>query len=129
MQPSQTTTREWYSRRWYNMTTTGEILLKYTINKNTPKHSPSVLTRTRLGANTIILTPNLTHMERTTIRGSKALAERLGVSRWTVYQWHKEGILKSAILSEFRRIIIYDLEKVYECLNHRPAKAGRRAAI
>lgn len=58
-------------------------------------------------------------MKRTTVTGNKALAEALNVSPWTVWNWKSSGILDRAILSEFRRTIIYDLEKVYECLNHK----------
>ncbi len=68
-------------------------------------------------------------MERTTIRGNRALAEKLGVHFNTVQNWRKEGILAPAILSEYRKTIIYDLEKVYECLHHTPVKRGRRAAV
>lgn len=68
-------------------------------------------------------------MERTTITGNKALADKLGVSAWTISLWKNEGILDCAILSNFRRTIIYDLDKVYECLHHKHAKSGRRAAI
>ncbi len=58
-------------------------------------------------------------MKRTTIRGNKALALEIGVSPWTISMWKAEGILDNAIVSNFRRTIIYDLEKVYECLNHK----------
>ena len=68
-------------------------------------------------------------MERTIIRGNKALAEKLGVSQVTVWHWRKSGVLLPAILSEFRRVILYDFEKVLECLNHQKAKPGRRAAV
>lgn len=66
-------------------------------------------------------------MERTTIRGNRALAEELGVHFNTVQNWRKLGILKAATLCEYGRVIIYDLEKVYECLNHQQVKQGRRA--
>ena len=68
-------------------------------------------------------------MERTTVRGNKALAEKLGVHSNTVVNWKRNGVLTKAILSEFGRVIIYDLDKVFECLNHTPVKRGRRAAI
>lgn len=68
-------------------------------------------------------------MERTIIRGNKALAEKLGVSTVTVWNWKRNGVLMPAILSNFGRVIIYDLEKVFECLNHTPVKRGRRAVI
>lgn len=55
----------------------------------------------------------------TIIKGNKALAQRLGVSRRSVQQWRKEGILHPAIVSDFRRTIIYDLDKVLECLRSR----------
>lgn len=58
-------------------------------------------------------------MELTKIKGNKALAAELGVSPWTIWSWKAAGILDRAIISEFRRTIIYDLEKVYECLNHK----------
>ena len=57
------------------------------------------------------------------IRGSKALAEKLGVSQVTVWHWRKIGVIMPAIVSEFGRVIIYDLEKVYKCLNYQaPSK-------
>ena len=61
-------------------------------------------------------------MKRITIKGNKALAAELGVSRWTISMWKTSGVLDKAILSEFRRTIIYDLERVYECLNHKKRK-------
>lgn len=65
-------------------------------------------------------------MERTTIRGNSALAQKLGVSRETVQEWRKEGVLAPATLVEFRRVIIYDLDLVYECLRNRPKRQGRQ---
>ena len=64
-------------------------------------------------------------MARITIRGSKALAAELRVSQETVRKWRKEGVLRPATLVDFRRVIIYDLEKVYECLNHRSVWQSR----
>lgn len=58
-------------------------------------------------------------MSRETITGNKALALEIGVSSRTIGMWKAEGILDKAIISNFRRTIIYDLEKVYECLNHK----------
>lgn len=55
----------------------------------------------------------------TIVKGNKALAQRLGVSRRSVQQWRKEGILRPAIVSDFRRTIIYDLDKALECLRNR----------
>lgn len=60
-----------------------------------------------------------------TITTTKALAAHLGVSRATVHKWKKSGILDKAILSQYGRIIIYDLDKIYTCLNHRPPAKGR----
>lgn len=68
-------------------------------------------------------------MERTTIRGNKALANALGVHYMTIQGWRKKKVLDPAILVEYGRVIIYDLEKVYECLRHSKVKQGRRAAI
>lgn len=65
-------------------------------------------------------------MNRETIRGNKALAQRLGVSEATICTWRKIGVLLPATLSEFRRVIIYDFDKVLECLNHRKENQGRR---
>lgn len=55
----------------------------------------------------------------TIVKGNKALAQRLGVSRRSVQQWRKEGILRPAVVSDFRRTIIYDLDKALECLRNR----------
>lgn len=68
-------------------------------------------------------------MERTIIKGNKALAEVLNVHLCSIQRWKKEGILAPSIICDFRRTIIYDLEKVFECLNHKKAKPGRRAAL
>lgn len=61
-------------------------------------------------------------MKRETVTGNKALAGELGVSSKTVQNWKKAGVLRPAILSEFGRTIIYDLDKVYYCLNNRAAQ-------
>lgn len=58
-------------------------------------------------------------MKRITIKGNKALALEIGVSPQTIWSWKSSGALNDAIISDFRRTIIYDLEKVYECLNHK----------
>lgn len=68
-------------------------------------------------------------MERTIIRGNRKLADELGVHFNTVQKWRSSGILDPATVSEYGRVIIYDLEKVLECLHHKPVKAGRRAAV
>lgn len=68
-------------------------------------------------------------MERTTITGNKALAEKLGVSSKTIQNWKKSGVLSIAILVEYGRTIIYDLDKVYESLHHKTAKRGRRTPV
>lgn len=59
------------------------------------------------------------------MKGCKNLAARLGVCEWTVKQWRKRGVLDAATLADFGRVIIFDMEKVYECLHHRTAKPGR----
>lgn len=68
-------------------------------------------------------------MERVTVKGNRALADKLGVHYMTVQNWRKRGVLTPATIAEFGRVIIYDLEKVYECLHHTTVKRGRRAAI
>ena len=65
-------------------------------------------------------------MERKIIRGNKALAEKLEVSVVTISKWRKKGVLKPATLSDFGRVIIYDLEKVFECLNYKAEEPGRK---
>ncbi len=66
-------------------------------------------------------------MERTTVRGNRELAKMLGVHYMTVQSWRNKGILAPATIAEYGRVIIYDLDKVFECLHHKPAKPGRRA--
>lgn len=61
----------------------------------------------------------------TLIKSNKALAKEIGVSERTITSWRSEGILAPAIVSDFRRTIIYNLEKVYECLNHRHRNTSR----
>lgn len=58
-------------------------------------------------------------MARELIRGNGRLAERLGVTKRTVATWRKKGVLDAGTVSYFGRVIIYDLDKVLECLNHR----------
>lgn len=67
-------------------------------------------------------------MARTTIKGNKALAKALGVHPVTICKWRRRGLLAKATLVDFNRTILYDLEKVYECLNHRPVSPGRKAS-
>lgn len=62
---------------------------------------------------------------RETITGNKRLAAILNVHYNTVTKWKKLGVLDNAILSNFGRIIIYDLEKVYQCLNYKRVTVGR----
>ena len=64
-------------------------------------------------------------MRRETVKGNKQLAKELGVSRDTVQEWRKRGILAPAVLADIGRIIIYDMEKVYECLHNRKVTRGR----
>ncbi|MBD5585344.1 MAG: helix-turn-helix domain-containing protein [Clostridia bacterium] len=68
-------------------------------------------------------------MDRIIIRGNKALAEKLGVTEKTIGNWRRAGVLAQATLSDFGRVIIYDLDKVFECLNYKKVKPGRRAAV
>ena len=56
----------------------------------------------------------------TIIRGSKALAKVLGVHYNTVLRWRMEGMLTPATLADCGKTIIYDLEKVFECLKPYP---------
>lgn len=59
------------------------------------------------------------------ITGNKALAAILGRTVRTIHTWKSEGVLDAAIVSNFRRTIIYDLDKVYQCLNNKIVSAGR----
>ena len=77
----------------------------------------------------LISTIYLTDMERTIIKGNTSLANKLGVHRKTVDNWRKKGVLAKATISEYGRIILYDLELVFECLHHEPAKRGRRSHV
>ena len=65
-------------------------------------------------------------MVKSIINGNKELAQVLGVSTVTIWNWKKSGILAPAILIEFGRIIRYDLDKVIECLQYRRDKPGRK---
>lgn len=65
-------------------------------------------------------------MERTLVKGNKELADRLGVHPQTIQNWRKRGVLAKATVSDFGRIILYDLDKVLECLNFKPVTAGRK---
>lgn len=65
-------------------------------------------------------------MERTIVKGNTSLAERLGVHRKTVENWRKKGILSQATLADYGRVILYDLDLVFECLQYKKVKSGRR---
>lgn len=58
------------------------------------------------------------HKRKNTIKGHNNLAAELGVSPRTVQRWNASGILAPAVLSRYGRVVIYDLDKVFECLNH-----------
>ena len=61
----------------------------------------------------------------TLITGVHRLAKALDVSHTTVYGWRRKGVLDAATVAEYGRIIIFDLEKVLQCLHHTKAKPGR----
>lgn len=65
----------------------------------------------------------------TIIRGNRTLAKVLGVHYMTVQNWRKNGVLKKGTVAEYGKVIIYDLDKVLECLHHTTVKRGRRAAV
>ena len=60
--------------------------------------------------------------KRTIVKGSVELAEILGVSPNTICRWRRQGILTPATLVDFGGVILYDLDKVFECLNPHPIK-------
>lgn len=60
------------------------------------------------------------------IKGNKSLAQAIGVSARTIQSWRLDGILDEATVSDFRRTIIYDLNKVFECLRNNSLKQGRK---
>ncbi len=62
---------------------------------------------------------------RETVRGVKGLAERLGVHKCTVQKWRNMGVLDKATIADYGRIIIFDFDKVCECLKHHSSKPGR----
>lgn len=59
------------------------------------------------------------------VRGNNGLAKALKVSVGTVQGWKKSGILDPAIVCEYGRVIIYDLEKAKSCIGYKPLKPGR----
>ena len=61
------------------------------------------------------------------IRGNKKLAEHLGVHHQTVQAWRRKGLLAKATVAEYGRIILYDLNRVLDCLQYPPARPGRKA--
>lgn len=56
--------------------------------------------------------------DRKLIRGNKALGATLGVNERTVRRWRTEGLLAEATVVDLRRMIVYDLDKVFECLQN-----------
>lgn len=53
------------------------------------------------------------------LRGHKALAEFFGVSLRTVTKWRAEGVIDDALIVNHGRILIYDTDKVEECLRRK----------
>lgn len=68
-------------------------------------------------------------MEKELVRGNKALAQKLGVHFMTVQKWRRKGILNDATVADLGRVIIYDMNKVLDCLHNMQVKRGRRAAV
>lgn len=64
-------------------------------------------------------------MGKELVKGNKGLAARLGVHVQTVLNWRRSGVLEAATVVDYGRTIVYDLDKVGECLRHRTAKPGR----
>lgn len=62
---------------------------------------------------------------RETVRGVKGLAERLGVHKCTVQKWRNMRVLDKATVADYGRVIIFDFDKVCECLRHHSSKPGR----
>lgn len=56
--------------------------------------------------------------DRKLIRGNKAFGATLGVNERTVRRWRTEGLLAEATVVDLRRTIVYDLDKVFECLQN-----------
>lgn len=77
----------------------------------------------------IIYLINTKSMKEYLIRGNKALAAQIGVSQRTISQWRSEGILSDATVADFRRTIIYDIRKVFECLQNKKVKPGRKQIL
>ncbi len=63
--------------------------------------------------------------ETNTVRSSKRLAEILSVTPRTICNWRRLGLLDEAMVVDTGRVLIYDLQKVYEALNRK----GRRAQL
>ena len=59
------------------------------------------------------------------VRGNKGLAAKLKVSVGTVQRWKNDGLLEKAVICEYGRVIIYDLNKAKDCIKYMPLKAGR----
>lgn len=66
---------------------------------------------------------------RNLVKGIRGLAAILGVHYVTVAKWRKEGILDPATVADFRKTIIFDVDKALECLHNRPARQGRQVTI
>lgn len=61
-------------------------------------------------------------MAMTLIRGNKGLAKTLGVTTRTVQAWRAKGLLKSATVVDRSRVIVYNLDEVFNCLKSAPLK-------
>lgn len=59
------------------------------------------------------------------VRGNKGLAEKLKVSVGTVQRWKRDGILDPAVVCDYGRVIIYNINKAKACIKYMPLKAGR----
>lgn len=62
---------------------------------------------------------------RKEVTGNNELAAELGRSAATIGRWKKAGVLDDAIVSEYGRTVIYDVEKAKNCLRIQPVSAGR----
>lgn len=60
------------------------------------------------------------------ITGNNELAELLGVSAGSIGRWKRMGLLQPAIVAEYGRTIIYNVEKAKECLKMGPERPGRK---
>ncbi|MGL5262611.1 MAG: DUF3853 family protein [Bacteroides sp.] len=66
-----------------------------------------------------------TQKKQQIITGVPALSKELNVSETTLHEWKAKGYLDGSF-SQIDRTILFDLDKVLECIKHKPNRKPKR---